>query len=143
MVSGLHQWTVELVADTTLASVSTGIASTGVLAPFDDPSNIELGEHAGGWAINDEGWTRHAGQDVATKLRRFSVGTKITFTLDLRPGNGTLVGFIQGRESDLGRVGPFSNLLQHLEESPGGFVPAVSTRSQGGLRFLSIQKLED
>ena len=135
----LQRWSVKV--ERLCKGFRVGVASTTCLSmtcPLN--TNDWLGYQAGSWGYLYNGIAYTAGKYVLPDPPTFGEGAAITMTLDLREGinKGTLEASIDG--------GPTFRLFRGMldlfeDEREVGFLPAVSLKSPGKVRFLGMESL--
>ena len=149
---GIHKWSIKLECsggnDQYLGVAACCMTSGGNNDEGDignnralnvDP-NQWLGSQAVGWVYGSNGSACHAmgHNNYYYDDRRpvFDQGSTITFLLDLTTGGGTLSASVDG----LATCQLFTNMLPELpnDRPHAGFVPAVSLRTPGRVRFLGF-----
>jgi len=133
--SGIWSWSVKVEEFCRYAWI--GFASTSHSINSDE----WLGEQEGGWVYGSNGSacfaTGYDGSPYNNIYRTFGRGSVVTMVLDLR-GAGTIEASVDDGEPFL----CFDNILDSFSDDNGiGFLPAVSLKSPGRVRFLGIEEL--
>jgi uncharacterized protein YqgV (UPF0045/DUF77 family) len=129
--AGIHKWSI-LVEDVCPSGLHLGVASTV------HPLKLDkfIGYQEAGWVLEDSGCTFHNWPISSMGNPTFKMGSKVTFVLDLT-GEGTLSASVDDTRppSKL-----FSKMLSDFKgRDAAGFLPAVSLRRPGRVRFLGFE----
>jgi hypothetical protein len=135
LTRGITKWTILVVR-------ACGFSSLGVASTVHEiQPDMFLGYQSGGWVAERFGRVAHHvsrksnWKDTAGYLN-FKKGSYVTFVLDLT-GTGKLSGYVDGQ---LPAVILFSNMRAAFDSTAtASFVPAVSLKSPGKVKFIGFQ----